>query len=96
MEGKAAVAGGCHAEGKDYEYCGDMFYKRRHGAGGEDPALSSGCEDHFITSHIEYAIDAFELSVFRYVPKAEIEKRLAAAVRDAVSLSCWKRERPIR
>lgn len=23
----------------------------------------------FITSHIEYAIDAFELSVFRYVPK---------------------------
>ena len=40
----------------------------------------------FITSHIEYAIDAFELSVFRYVPKAEIEKRLAAAVRDAVKL----------
>ena len=39
-----------------------------------------------ITSHIEYAIDAFELSVFRYVPKAEIEKRLAAAVRDAVKL----------
>ena len=23
----------------------------------------------FITSHIEYAIDAFELSIFRYVPK---------------------------
>ena len=22
----------------------------------------------FITSHIEYAIDAFELSIFRYVP----------------------------
>ena len=40
----------------------------------------------FITSHIEDAIDAFELSVFRYVPKAEIEKRLAAAVRDAVKL----------
>lgn len=23
----------------------------------------------FVTSHTEYAIDAFELSIFRYVPK---------------------------
>ena len=40
----------------------------------------------FITSHIEYAIDAFELSVFRYVPKSDIEKRLPTAIRDAVAL----------
>ncbi len=40
----------------------------------------------FITSHIEYAIDAFELSVFRYVPKEEISKRLPAAIGDAVEL----------
>lgn len=40
----------------------------------------------FITSHIEYAIDAFELSVFRYVPKDDIEKRLPAAIKDAVKL----------
>ena len=40
----------------------------------------------FITSHIEYAIDAFELSIFRYVPKDDREGRLAAAVRDAVKL----------
>lgn len=40
----------------------------------------------FITSHIEYAVDAFELSVFRYVPKQDREKRLAAAIRDAVKL----------
>ncbi len=40
----------------------------------------------FITSHIEYAIDAFELSIFRYVPKSDIEKRLPAAIKDAVSL----------
>ncbi len=40
----------------------------------------------FITSHIEYAIDAFELSIFRYVPKSDIGKRLPSAVRDAVSL----------
>lgn len=40
----------------------------------------------FITSHIEYAIDAFELSIFRYVPKSDIEKRLPTAIKDAVSL----------
>ena len=40
----------------------------------------------FITSHIEYAIDAFELSIFRYVPKDAIEKRLANAIEDAVKL----------
>lgn len=40
----------------------------------------------FITSHIEYAIDAFELSIFRYVPKDDITKRLHAAIQDAVKL----------
>lgn len=40
----------------------------------------------FITSHIEYAIDAFELSIFRYVPKDDIKRRLPAAVKDAVKL----------
>lgn len=40
----------------------------------------------FITSHIEYAIDAFELSIFRYVPKDDAGKRLPAAIVDAVRL----------
>ena len=40
----------------------------------------------FITSHIEYAVDAFELSVFRYVPKDDRKQRLPAAVLDAVKL----------
>ncbi len=40
----------------------------------------------FITSHIEYAIDAFELSIFRYVPKNDIDKRLPAAIEDAIKL----------
>ena len=40
----------------------------------------------FITSHMEYAIDAFELSIFRYVPKNELEKRLKTAVTDAAKL----------
>ncbi|MCR4586257.1 MAG: LytTR family DNA-binding domain-containing protein [Lachnospiraceae bacterium] len=40
----------------------------------------------FITSHIEYAIDAFELSIFRYVPKDRREIKLPVAVRDAIGL----------
>lgn len=40
----------------------------------------------FVTSHIEYTIDAFELSIFRYVPKNDLEKRLVAAITDAAKL----------
>ncbi|MDE6129321.1 MAG: LytTR family DNA-binding domain-containing protein, partial [Lachnospiraceae bacterium] len=40
----------------------------------------------FITSHIEYAIDAFELEIFRYVPKDDTGRRLPAAIRDALKL----------
>ena len=40
----------------------------------------------FITSHMEYAIDAFELSIFRYVPKNDLEGRLPAAIQDAIRL----------
>ena len=40
----------------------------------------------FITSHIEFAIDAFELSIFRYVPKTELSARLKTAVTDAARL----------
>ncbi len=37
----------------------------------------------FVTSHTEYAIDAYELSIFRYVPKNNLDQKLAAAVTDA-------------
>ena len=40
----------------------------------------------FVTSHAEYAIDAFELSIFRYVPKNNLEAKLTAAVADAARL----------
>lgn len=40
----------------------------------------------FITSHVQYAIDSFELNIFRYVPKADLEKRLPYAVSDALKL----------
>lgn len=40
----------------------------------------------FITSHVEYAIDAFELSIFRYVPKNNLKVKLTAVVTDAAKL----------
>ena len=40
----------------------------------------------FITSHREYAIDAYALNIFRYVPKDELEKRLPQAILDAAKL----------
>lgn len=40
----------------------------------------------FITSHREYAIDAFALNIFRYVPKEELATRLPQAIGDALAL----------
>ena len=40
----------------------------------------------FITSHVEYAIDAYELSIFRYVPKNDEGKKLSFALSDAIRL----------
>lgn len=40
----------------------------------------------FITSHLKYAIDAFELSIFRYIPKNSINTRLPHALKDAISM----------
>ena len=40
----------------------------------------------FITSHIEYVIDAFKLSIFRYVPKSNLTDRLVVAITDVAKL----------
>ena len=37
----------------------------------------------FITSHTKYAVKAFELSVFRYIPKPELAACLPLALKDA-------------
>lgn len=37
-----------------------------------------------VTDHMRYVLDAFELSVFRYVPKSELSSRLPRALADAV------------
>lgn len=40
----------------------------------------------FITSHTQYAVKAYELSVFRYIPKSELEVCLPLALWDACRL----------
>lgn len=40
----------------------------------------------FITSHLKYTIDAFELSIFRYIPKNSIDSRLPHALKDAINM----------
>lgn len=40
----------------------------------------------FITSHLKYAIDSFELSIFRYIPKEVLDKKLKYALEDAFKL----------
>lgn len=41
----------------------------------------------FITSHMEYVLDAYELSVFRYIPKNDFQKRLTHALLDAAAMT---------
>lgn len=40
----------------------------------------------FVTAHLKYAADSFELSVFRYVQKVNIKTKLYNALRDAVEM----------
>lgn len=40
----------------------------------------------FITSHMEYVLDAYELSVFRYISKADFDERLTHALLDAAAM----------
>lgn len=40
----------------------------------------------FVTAHYQYAIDAYELHIFRYIPKNQLSERLPHALADAVSL----------
>lgn len=40
----------------------------------------------FITSHTEYAVKAYELSIFRYIPKSELEICLPLALKDAFAI----------
>ena len=81
-----------------YDITDDLFFYdlilldiEMPGISGMDiPQQIKGCLPNvriiFVTSHTEYAIDAFELSIFRYVPKTSLEMKLPAAVIDAAKL----------
>lgn len=40
----------------------------------------------FVTAHYKYAVDAYELQIFRYIPKNQLKERLPHALKDAVLL----------
>ena len=40
----------------------------------------------FVTAYLKYAVDAYELHIFRYIPKNQLKERLPHALKDAVSL----------
>lgn len=47
----------------------------------------------FVTAYIKYAVDAFELSVFRYVPKDKLNEKLSQALLDAIQMVHMQTER---
>lgn len=46
----------------------------------------------FITSHLEYAITAYEFSVFRYIPKMVLDEKLPSALEDFYKLYRLERD----
>lgn len=40
----------------------------------------------FVTAHYKYAIDSYELNIFRYIPKNQLDERLSHAIKDASAI----------
>lgn len=40
----------------------------------------------FVTAHYKYAVDAYALHIFRYIPKNQLKERIPHALKDAVAL----------
>lgn len=40
----------------------------------------------FVTAYFKYAVDAYELDIFRYIPKNQLSARLMHAVADAAAI----------
>ena len=40
----------------------------------------------FLTSHIKYAVESYELQIFRYTPKSDIDTKLAKYLKDALKM----------
>lgn len=45
----------------------------------------------FITSHLEYAISAYEFAIFRYIPKTQLAEKLPQALADFYKLYALER-----
>lgn len=46
----------------------------------------------FITAYMEYVVDSYELDVFRYIPKSELDIRLPSALKSAAQLISQRAE----
>lgn len=46
----------------------------------------------FLTSHIKYAVESYELQIFRYTPKSEIETKLPVYIADAIGMLMVQKE----
>lgn len=40
----------------------------------------------FLTSHLKYAVESYELQIFRYTPKSELHEKLPRYVKDALGM----------
>ena len=48
--------------------------------------LHKNCLIIFLTSYLNYAVDGYELEIFRFVPKTDIEERLERTIGDATKI----------
>lgn len=48
--------------------------------------IYKNCLIIFLTSHLNYAVDGYEMDIFRFVPKDQIEERLERSICDAVKI----------
>ncbi len=57
--------------------------------------LCNNCIVMFLTSYIQYAVDAFKLKIFRYIPKSQTNSRLSPAIDDAIKIVAEKQQRQV-
>lgn len=57
--------------------------------------LCNDCIVMFLTSYIQYAVDAFKLKIFRYIPKTQTDSRLIPAINDAIKTVAEKQQRRV-
>ena len=48
--------------------------------------LHKNCLIIFLTSYLNYAVDGYELEIFRFIPKTDIEERLERTISDAIKI----------